>query len=96
MCSELIEERISVGAKLGIRVENCLVGIGEPVVDKLDAELAKAIMSSNAVKSVSIGNVKDILELKGSEIRDEITQDGFTSNHSFQYWHWNKYNSTVT
>jgi len=82
MFTELIEEGNSVGAKLGIRVENCPVGIGEPVFDKLDAELAKAIMSINAVKSVSIGNVKDILELKGSEIRDEITQDGFTSNNA--------------
>ena len=50
--------------------------------DKLDADLAKAIMSINAVKSVSIGNVDGILDLKGSEIRDEIRKDGFTSNNA--------------
>jgi chorismate synthase len=52
------------------------------VFDKLDADLAKAIMSINAVKSVSIGNVDGILDLKGSEIRDEIRKDGFTSNNA--------------
>ncbi len=82
MFAELIEEGNSVGAKLGVRVSNCPVGLGEPVFDKLDADLAKAIMSINAVKSVSIGNVENILELKGSEIRDEISKDGFKSNNS--------------
>lgn len=82
MFANLIAEGNSVGAKLGVRVSNCPVGLGEPVFDKLDAELAKAIMSINAVKSVTIGNVENILELRGSEIRDEITQDGFKSNNA--------------
>ena len=82
MFADLIAEGNSVGAKLGVRVSNCPVGLGEPVFDKLDAELAKAIMSINAVKSVTIGNVENILELRGSEIRDEITQDGFKSNNA--------------
>ena len=82
MFDDLIAEGNSVGAKLGVRVSNCPVGLGEPVFDKLDAELAKAIMSINAVKSVTIGNVENILELRGSEIRDEITQDGFKSNNA--------------
>ena len=82
MFAKLIEEGNSVGAKLGVRVSNCPVGLGEPVFDKLDADLAKAIMSINAVKSVSIGNADNILELKGSEIRDEITQNGFKSNNA--------------
>ena len=82
MFADLIAEGNSVGAKLGIRVSNCPVGLGQPVFDKLDAELAKAIMSINAVKSVTIGNVENILELRGSEIRDEITQDGFKSNNA--------------
>ncbi len=82
MFGDLIAEGNSVGAKLGVRVSNCPVGLGEPVFDKLDAELAKAIMSINAVKSVTIGNVENILELRGSEIRDEITQDGFKSNNA--------------
>ena len=82
MFADLIAEGNSVGAKLGVRVSNCPVGLGEPVFDKLDAELAKAIMSINAVKSVTIGNVENILELRGSEVRDEITQDGFKSNNA--------------
>ena len=82
MFADLIAEGNSVGAKLGVRVSNCPVGLGEPVFDKLDAELAKAIMSINAVKSVTIGNIENILELRGSEVRDEITQDGFKSNNA--------------
>ena len=80
--AELIQEGNSVGAKLGVCIEKCPVGLGEPVFDKLDADLAKAIMSINAVKSVSIGNVDQILDLKGSEIRDEIRRDGFASNNA--------------
>ena len=82
MFEALIAEGNSVGAKLGVSVENCPIGLGEPVFDKLDADLAKAIMSINAVKSVSIGNAEDILSLKGSEIRDEIRKTGFTSNNA--------------
>jgi chorismate synthase len=80
--AELIQEGNSVGAKLGVCIEKCPVGLGEPVFEKLDADLAKAIMSINAVKSVSIGNVDQILDLKGSEIRDEIRRDGFVSNNA--------------
>ena len=82
MFLELIEEGNSVGAKLGIRVSNCPIGLGEPVFDKIDADIAKAIMSINAVKSVSIGHVDNILDLKGSEARDEITKEGFKSNNA--------------
>jgi len=82
MFKDLIEEGNSVGAKLGVIVENCPVGLGDPVFEKLDANLAKAIMTINAVKSVSIGNADDLLSLKGSEARDEITESGFTSNNS--------------
>ena len=82
MFKGLIEEGNSVGAKLGVIVENCPVGLGDPVFEKLDANLAKAIMTINAVKSVSIGNADDLLSLKGSEARDEITASGFTSNNS--------------
>ena len=82
MFDELIEQGNSVGAKLGVKVINCPIGLGEPVFDKLDADLAKAIMSINAVKSVSIGNTHNILDLKGSEVRDEMTQDGFKSNNA--------------
>ncbi len=82
MFKELIEEGNSVGAKLGVVVENCPVGLGDPVFEKLDANLAKAIMTINAVKSVSIGNADDLLNLKGSEARDEITSLGYSSNNS--------------
>ena len=82
MFSDLIEEGNSVGAKLGVVVENCPVGLGDPVFEKLDANLAKAIMTINAVKSVSIGNVEDLLSLKGSEARDEITSSGYATNNS--------------
>jgi chorismate synthase len=82
MFKDLIDEGNSVGAKLGVIVENCPVGLGDPVFEKLDANLAKAIMTINAVKSVSIGNADDLLSLKGSEARDEITESGFTSNNS--------------
>ena len=82
MFTELIAEGNSVGAKLGVAIENCPVGLGAPVFDKLDADLAKAMMSINAVKSVSIGNTDDILNLKGSEVRDEMRADGFTSNNA--------------
>ena len=80
--NELIAEGNSVGAKLAVKVKNCPVGLGEPVFDKLDAEIAKAIMSINAVKSVSIGNVDDILDSRGSELRDHIRSDGYVSNNA--------------
>ena len=82
MFKDLIDEGNSVGAKLGVVVENCPVGLGDPVFEKLDANLAKAIMTINAVKSVSIGNADDILNLKGSEARDEMTSSGYASNNS--------------
>ena len=82
MFEDLIKEGNSVGAKLRIIVKNCPVGLGDPVFEKLDANLAKAIMTINAVKSVSIGNADDLLELKGSEVRDEMTSSGYSSNNS--------------
>ena len=82
MFDGLIAEGNSVGARLGVVVENCPVGLGDPVFDKLDANLAKAIMTINAVKSISIGNADNLLDLKGSEARDEITSSGYSSNNS--------------
>ena len=58
------------------------LGLGEPVFDKLDADIAHALMSINAVKAVEIGNGTDVVNLKGSVNRDEISPDGFESNHS--------------
>lgn len=57
-------------------------GLGEPVFDRLDADIAHALMSINAVKGVEIGDGFGVVSLKGSENRDEITRHGFTSNHA--------------
>ena len=61
---------------------NVPFGLGEPVFDRLDADIAKALMSINAVKGVEIGAGFDSVVQKGSEHRDEITADGFLSNHA--------------
>ena len=72
----------SIGAKVTIIGKNIPVGLGEPVFDKLDALLAQAMMSINAVKGVEIGAGFDVVNQKGSEARDEITPKGFLSNFS--------------
>lgn len=72
----------SIGAKVCIVAENVPVGLGEPVFDRLDAELAHALMSINAVKGVEIGDGFDVINKRGSENRDEITPQGFLSNHA--------------
>ena len=79
---QLKKEGDSIGAKINLVVENVPAGLGEPVFDRLDAELAYALMSINAVKSVEIGDGAAVVEQKGSEHRDEITTDGFCSNHA--------------
>jgi chorismate synthase len=56
------------------------VGLGEPVFDRLDADIAHALMSINAVKGVEIGDGFKVVEQKGSEHRDEITPQGFKTN----------------
>jgi chorismate synthase len=58
------------------------VGLGEPVFDRLDADLAHAMMSINAVKGVEIGAGFASVEQRGSEHRDEMTPQGFLSNHA--------------
>ena len=57
-------------------------GLGEPVFDKLDSEIAKALMGINAVKGVEIGAGFSVIEAKGSESRDEMSPEGFKSNSS--------------
>jgi chorismate synthase len=58
------------------------VGLGEPVFDKLEAEIAKGLMSINAVRGVEFGDGFAVVRQRGSEHRDEITPDGFTKNSS--------------
>lgn len=72
----------SAGGIVEVLVRNCPAGLGEPVFDKLDAELAKAIMSIGAVKAVEIGAGIEAARLMGSENNDPILPDGFASNRS--------------
>ncbi|NVK74920.1 MAG: chorismate synthase [Oceanospirillaceae bacterium] len=78
----LRREGDSVGAKITVIAKNVMPGLGAPVFDRLDADIAKAIMSINAVKGVEIGDGFDVVEQKGSEHRDEMTPEGFLSNHA--------------
>lgn len=72
----------SVGAKIQVLAENVPVGWGEPVFDRLDAEIAYALMSINAVKGVEIGDGFAVVSQKGSEHGDALTPNGFGSNHA--------------
>ena len=72
----------SIGAKVTVVAENVPIGLGDPVFDKVDALIAQAMMSINAVKGVSIGDGFSVINQKGSEARDELTPKGFLSNHS--------------
>ena len=78
----LKKEGDSIGAKVSIVAENVPVGLGEPVFDRLDADLAHALMSINAVKGVEIGDGFEVVAQRGSQHRDEIRQSGFQSNHA--------------
>ncbi len=80
--NQLRKEGDSIGARVNVVAQNVPIGLGEPVFDRLDAELAKAMMSINAVKAVEIGAGFDSVIQKGSEHRDEMTPEGFCSNHA--------------
>ena len=77
---ELREAGDSIGAKLSILAQNVPPGLGEPVFDKLEADLAKGLMSINAVKGVELGAGFAAVSQKGSEHRDQITPEGFDKN----------------
>ncbi|MPQ77116.1 chorismate synthase [Hydrogenovibrio sp. JE_KL2] len=78
----LLKQKDSVGAKITIVARNVPVGLGEPVFDRLDADLAHALMSINAVKGVEIGDGFAVAAQRGTEHRDEMSPEGFLSNHS--------------
>ncbi len=78
----LRKEGNSVGARISVVATGMKTGWGEPVFDRLDADLAHALMSINAVKGVEIGDGFDVVEQKGTEHRDEMTPEGFLSNHA--------------
>ncbi|MCX2830169.1 chorismate synthase [Microbulbifer thermotolerans] len=78
----LIKEGDSIGARISVHASGVPAGLGEPIFDRLDADLAHALMSINAVKGVEIGAGFDSVEQKGTEHRDEITPEGFLSNNA--------------
>jgi chorismate synthase len=78
----LRKEGNSVGARINVVATGVPPGLGEPIFDRLDADIAHALMSINAVKGVEIGAGFDCVVQKGTEHRDEITPAGFLSNHA--------------
>jgi chorismate synthase len=80
--NELKKTGDSVGAKVTVVARHVPPGWGEPVFDRLDADIAKALMSINAVKGVEIGDGFAVVEQLGTQHRDEMTKDGFLSNHA--------------
>jgi len=76
------EAKDSVGARVSVFAEHVPPGLGEPVFDRLDADIAHAMMSINAVKGVEIGDGFKVVRQRGSEGRDELTPQGFLSNHA--------------
>ena len=79
---KLRESGDSVGARVTVIAHGVPPGLGEPVFDRLDADLAHAMMSINAVKGVEIGAGFAVVAHRGSEHRDELTPQGFTANHA--------------
>ncbi|PSF04801.1 chorismate synthase [Marinobacter fuscus] len=78
----LRKEGDSIGARINVVAEGVPPGLGEPIFDRLDADLAHALMSINAVKGVEIGAGFACIEQKGTEHRDEMTPEGFLSNQA--------------
>jgi chorismate synthase len=80
--TQLRRDGDSVGARINVEASHVPPGLGEPVYDRLDADLAYALMSINAVKGVEIGDGFAVVNQRGSEGRDEMTPAGFLANHS--------------
>jgi chorismate synthase len=78
----LRKEGDSIGARITAVAEGVPPGLGEPVFDRLDADIAQAMLAINAAKGVEIGDGFACVEAKGTAFRDEITPDGFLSNHA--------------
>ncbi len=79
---DLKKQGDSIGAKVSVVATNMPVGLGEPIFDRLDADLAHAMMGINAVKAVEVGDGFAVVTQKGSEHRDALTPQGFKSNRS--------------
>jgi chorismate synthase len=78
----LRKEGNSVGARINVVASHVPPGLGEPIFDRLDADIGHAMLSINAVKAVEIGAGFDCVSQKGTEHRDEITPQGFLSNNA--------------
>jgi chorismate synthase len=72
----------SIGAEVSVVASGVPVGLGEPVFSRLDGDLAGALMGINAVKGVEVGDGMQVAQQRGTEHRDEMTPNGFTSNHA--------------
>ncbi|MCP5180341.1 MAG: chorismate synthase [Pseudomonadales bacterium] len=82
LIDELRRDGNSIGAEVTVVATGMPIGLGEPVFGKLDADLAGALMGINAVKAVGIGDGFDVVRQRGTEHRDEMDANGFTSNHA--------------
>lgn len=82
MISDLRKSGDSIGARICVEARNIPIGLGEPVFDRLDANIAHALMSIPAVKGVEIGDGFACVTQRGSEHRDEMNAQGFLSNHA--------------
>ena len=76
------EEGDSLGGVVEIIVSGCPAGLGEPVFDKMDADLCKALMSIGSVKAVEVGDGFALAGLQGSQSNDQMTKKGFKTNHA--------------
>tara|TARA_B100000315_G_scaffold237619_1_gene254564 strand:+ start:21 stop:1106 length:1086 start_codon:yes stop_codon:yes gene_type:complete len=82
LIDELRRDGNSIGAQVTVVASGMQPGLGEPVFDRLDADIAHALMSINAVKGVEIGAGFASVEQKGTEHRDELSPNGFASNNA--------------
>ncbi len=80
--TQLRRDGDSIGAAVSVVAKGVPVGLGAPVFNKLDADIAQAMMGINAVKGVEIGDGFNVVGQRGSEHRDEMTREGFLSDHS--------------
>jgi chorismate synthase len=80
--SEAAKEGDSIGGVAEVKISSCPPGLGEPVFDKLDADLAKALFSIGTVKGVEIGAGFEAARLRGSQNNDPLTPKGFKTNHA--------------
>lgn len=79
---QLVKEGNSIGAKITVTARGVPPGWGEPVFDRLDADIAGALMGINAVKGVELGDGFASVSQRGTEHRDEMSTEGFLSNHA--------------